>query len=114
MTTDLDLQTILTERLHVALPDIQAFCQRWQITELALFGSVLREDFQPSHSDVDVLISFAPNARQGLSEMMQIQEELEQLFQRKVDCIVKQSIERSQNWIRRRNILNSAQVVYGC
>ncbi|MBW4442277.1 MAG: nucleotidyltransferase domain-containing protein [Plectolyngbya sp. WJT66-NPBG17] len=112
MTTNLDLQAILTERLHIALPEIQTFCQRWHITELALFGSVLREDFHSSRSDVDVLISFAPQARQGLSEMIQIQEELERLFQRKVDCIVRESIKQSQNWIRKRNILNSAEVVY--
>ncbi len=110
MTTS--LEAILADRLHTALPEIQTFCQRWQITEIALFGSVLREDFQPNRSDVDVLITFAPQAHQGLSEMIQIKEELERLFQRKVDCIVKESIEQSQNWIRKRNILNSAQVIY--
>ena len=41
------------------LDDIAAFCQRWQIVELALFGSVLRDDFGPE-SDVDVLVRFAP------------------------------------------------------
>jgi uncharacterized protein len=113
MKTDLDLQAILRDRLRVTLSDIQIFCQRWDIAELALFGSVLRDDFHPMQSDVDVLISFAPQARQGLSEMIQIKEELEQLFQRKVDCVVKDSIEQSQNWIRKRNILDSAQVIYG-
>ena len=42
-------------------PAIAAFCQRWQIVELALFGSVLRADFRPD-SDVDVLVTFADNA----------------------------------------------------
>ncbi|MGG6270839.1 nucleotidyltransferase family protein [Leptolyngbya sp. AN03gr2] len=107
-----NLEAILIERLNIAPSEIQSFCQRWQITELSLFGSVLREDFHPDRSDVDVLITFAPQARQGLSEMLQIKEELEQLFQRKVDCIVKESIEQRQNWIRKRNILDSAQVIY--
>lgn len=110
MTTT--LEAILHDRLHITFSEIQIFCQRWQIIELALFGSVLREDFRLDQSDVDVLITFAPQARQGLSEMIQIKEELEQLFERKVDCIVKDSIAQSQNWIRKQNILNSAQVVY--
>ncbi|BAU09671.1 DNA polymerase beta domain-containing protein [Leptolyngbya sp. NIES-3755] len=107
-----NLEVILSDRLHIAPSEIRSFCQRWQITELALFGSVLREDFHPAQSDIDILITFAPQARQGLSEMIQIKEELEDLFQRKVDCIVRDSIEQSQNWIRKRNILNSAQVIY--
>lgn len=87
------------------------FCQRWKISELALFGSVLRDDFHPN-SDIDVLISFAPDAKRGAFVLAQMQAELEILFGRKVDLVSKRAIERSQNPIRRRNILNSAQVVY--
>jgi len=47
--------------IQTALPlpeqAIQAFCDRWQITELALFGSILRDDFRPD-SGIDNLISY--------------------------------------------------------
>lgn len=88
------------------------FCDRWHITEFALFGSVLREDFQPETSDIDVLVSFAPDARKGLFEWLDMKEELEQLFQRNVDFVSKAAIEESHNWLRKRNILNSAQIIY--
>lgn len=87
------------------------FCQRWQITELALFGSVLREDFRPD-SDIDILVTFAPEAKQGGFALAEMQTELEVLFGRDVDLVSKKAIERSQNWIRRQNILDAAQVIY--
>ncbi|PSB18619.1 DNA polymerase subunit beta [Phormidesmis priestleyi ULC007] len=93
------------------MAEIQAFCDRWQITEFALFGSVLRDDFN-QNSDIDVLVTFAPDAKRGLTETIQMQDELQTLFGRKVDLIVKTAIERSQNWLRRNNILTSAQVIY--
>ena len=53
--------------LNISLPQeqITTFCHRWHITELALFGSVLRDDFHPN-SDIDVLVTFAPDAKRGL------------------------------------------------
>jgi len=47
-------------KIEIPQDEIADFCRRWKITELALFGSVLREDFT-SESDVDVLATFAPN-----------------------------------------------------
>lgn len=106
----LDLDKILAQ-LSFSRFEIEAFCQRWQVSEFALFGSVLREDFRPD-SDVDVLVTFFPHVHWGLTETMQMQEELESLFGRKVDLIIKSAIERSQNWIRKQHILQSAQVLY--
>jgi len=103
-------QTV-TRNLSLPLDQIEEFCQRWQITELALFGSVLRDDFSPE-SDIDILVTFDENFKRGLDETLQIQEELEGLFGRKVDLIIKSAIARSDNWLRRQHILNSAQVVY--
>lgn len=97
--------------IQLPIAKIQAFCQQWQITEFALFGSVLREDFR-SDSDIDVLVTFAPNARRGLTETLQMRDELQQLFDRQVDLIVKAALERSNNWLRRQHILDSAQVIY--
>ncbi len=90
---------------------IAQFCDRWQVTEFALFGSVLRDDFRPD-SDIDILITFAPEAKRGLTETMQMRDQLQAIFDRKVDLIVKAAIERSENWLRRKNILESAQTIY--
>ncbi len=106
----IDLDKTLA-RLSLSQFEIEAFCQRWQVSEFALFGSVLREDFHPD-SDVDVLITFFPTVHWGLTETIKMQDELESLFGRKVDFIIKSAIERSQNWIRKQHILQSAQVLY--
>ncbi|MEM1293485.1 MAG: nucleotidyltransferase family protein [Cyanobacteria bacterium P01_H01_bin.162] len=90
---------------------IADFCQRWQLTELALFGSVLRDDFRPD-SDIDVLITFAPDAKRGLLKLARMKHELEDTLGRQVDLVVKQSILDSANGFRRQEILSSAQVVY--
>jgi uncharacterized protein len=90
---------------------IAEFCQRWKISELALFGSALRNDFR-SDSDIDLLVTFAPDAKRGLFALAQMQTELEDIFGREVDLVSKRAIERSQNWIRRKNILASAQLIY--
>lgn len=87
---------------------IQEFCHRWRVVEFSLFGSTLREDFKPK-SDVDVLISFAPKANIGLFEMAQMQIELEGIFNRSVDLVEKASL---RNPYRRREILQSAKVIY--
>lgn len=87
------------------------FCQRWKIIEFALFGSVLREDFH-SESDVDVLVTFAPNAAWTLFDHVDMQDELSRLFGRKVDLVSRRGIERSQNERRRQAILESARPFY--
>jgi predicted nucleotidyltransferase len=101
------------DRLPIVLPlsEIAAFCQRWNITQLALFGSVLRDDFGPD-SDIDVLVTFAPGSVRTLAAVSQMQQEIEALFGRRVDLVDRQSIERSPNYLRRRAILSSARTVY--
>jgi hypothetical protein len=91
---------------------VARFCRQWKIVEFALFGSVLREDFRPG-SDVDVLVTFAPDARWTLFDVGRMQEELKAMFGCEVDLVSRRGIEASQNWLRRRTILASAQVVYG-
>lgn len=87
------------------------FCRRWHIRTLALFGSALREDFQPE-SDLDFLVTFEPSADWSLLDHLRMQEELEALLGRKVDLVSRRAIERSANWIRRDAILGSAEIVY--
>ena len=90
---------------------IAEFCRRWKIRELALFGSVLREDFGPD-SDIDVLVTFASDADWSLLDHVQRQDELGTILGRKVDLLSRRAVERSENWIRRRAILESAEIVY--
>ena len=88
-----------------------AFCRKWQNTELALIGSILREDFRPD-SDVDVLVSFAGEADWSLLDHVVMEEELAGIIGRKVDLVTRRAVERSANRIRRQAILGSAEVVY--
>lgn len=90
---------------------LNQFCRRWSVSELALFGSALREDFGPE-SDVDILVTFAPEAAWGLLDHVQMEMELSELLGRGVDLLTRRAVERSQNPVRRREILDSAQTVY--
>lgn len=84
------------------------FCQRWKVIELALFGSVLRDDFGPD-SDIDVLVTFTANCGWSLFDLAQMQEELKDIFQREVDLVEKEGL---RNPFRRHEILNHMEVVY--
>jgi len=101
----------MNTRIAIDPEKVAAFCQRWKIVELSLFGSVLREDFRPD-SDVDVLVTFAPEADWSLFDHMAMEEELSAAFGRKVDLLSRRAIERSANWIRRQAILESAEPFY--
>ena len=95
----------------VKLKDLSLFCKRWKVHEFAVFGSVLREDFQPE-SDIDVLVSFRPSAEWGLFDHVQMQAELESLFGRQVDLVTRRALEQTQNHILRERILNSAKIIF--
>ena len=97
--------------LGLSEQEISDFCRRWRITELALFGSVLRADFD-ADSDLDILIAFAPDADWSLLDHVKMEQELEAVLGRKVDLFSRRSVERSHNWLRRREILDTAEVVY--
>ena len=100
-------------RVNIEIPHekIVVFCQKWKIREFALFGSVLRNDFRPE-SDVDVLVSFSPDADWSLLDHIEMQQELETILNHKVDVVSRRAVERSENWIRRKAILESAVPYY--
>ena len=102
----------MSVHMTVPLEDVAAFCERWRIVELALFGSVLRDDFGPD-SDVDVLVRFEEEARHTLFDLSRMEAELEAIFEREVDLVSRRGVERSRNHLRRTAILESAEVVYG-
>src|SRR5258708_40061517 len=101
----------MTVRIVVDQHAIEAFCQRWGVTELDLFGSAIRDDFR-ANSDVDVLASFSDDRRPTLLTLVQMEAELEHLFGRKVDLLDKRSVERSDNYIRRKHILAHREPLY--
>jgi hypothetical protein len=87
---------------------IEQFSRRWRVKELALFGSVLRDNFGPQ-SDLDVLVSFEPDAPWTLWDLSRMREELEELFGRKVDLIEQEGLE---NPFLRHAILTTKRVIY--
>ena len=74
----------MTTELNIPKELLTAFCRRNRIRQLALFGSVLRDDFGPD-SDLDVLVEFEPGTRVGLIKMAGLEIELSRMLGRKVD-----------------------------
>jgi predicted nucleotidyltransferase len=97
--------------LNIPQEQVAAFCRRWHIVELGLFGSVLREDFRPE-SDIDVLVTFQADCRWSLLDLITMQEELKEILGRDIDLVEKKVVERSENYIRRRHILRSIEPLY--
>lgn len=95
-------------KINLPLKQIESFCQRWKIKEFALFGSVLREDFR-ADSDIDVLVSFAPEGGITFDNRVEMLDELAEIFGRQVDLVEKEGI---RNPFRRHEILTTREVVY--
>jgi len=97
-------------RIRITLPHkkIRDFCLKWKITEMALFGSVLSDEFRHD-SDVDVLVSFKDDAGWGLFDFVDMIDELQDIFGRKVDLVEKDSL---RNPFRRQAILAGNEVIY--
>lgn len=99
--------------LKVQIPrrKLAAFCRKHQIQKLAFFGSVLRADFKPTASDVDILIEFKSGYNPGL-DFFAMPEKLKQIIGYNVDLLTYRGVRASRNPIRRKAILESAQVYY--
>ncbi len=98
-------------RIEIPRDKIAAFCQKHRIRKLSLFGSALREDFR-ADSDVDVLVSFAEDTRYSLLDLVAMEEELRNILGREVDLVEREAIEQSENYIRRRHILQAEEPIY--
>ena len=101
----------MSPRIPIDSEKLAEFCRRWKIVELDLFGSVIREDFRQD-SDVDVLITFAPEVNYSLFDLVHIQDELSEMLGRNVDLVDRDSVEHSENYIRRNHILSNLERVY--
>lgn len=95
--------------LPITLPmdEIAALCREYQVRELSLFGSVLRDDFR-EESDIDLLVLFEPEAEIGFLELAGLQFALADLLERDVDLVPKRGLKP----VIRDEVLNSAQVIY--
>jgi predicted nucleotidyltransferase len=96
-----------TVPLHISLEELACFCRRYQVRELALFGSMLRQDHRPD-SDVDLLVSFQPAARVTFLTLARMQRELEALLGRHVDLVPKEGLKP----VIRDHVLATARVLY--
>ncbi|WP_008311956.1 nucleotidyltransferase family protein [Leptolyngbya sp. PCC 6406] len=106
----MDIET-LYHRLGITPAQLAEFCQIAQITELALFGSILRDDFCPD-SDIDILVTFTPDCKIDLMGFVRLEYDLEDWLHRDVDLVEKETVESDFNWIRRKEILDNSQVIY--
>jgi predicted nucleotidyltransferase len=106
-------KTMIYDRLNLTPERLADFCKQHHILELSLFGSILRDDFR-ADSDVDMLVvlNHSANPHLSLMDLVGMEYQLEDMVGREVDLIEKRSIVDSDNWIRRKNILNTAQVIY--
>ena len=101
---------VLSPRVLATPAAIAEFCKRWRVAELSLFGFALKDDYRRD-SDIDVLVEFAPDGVPGI-EFVTMAAELSRLLGRQADVLTRSAVERSQNYIRRREILESAEVIY--
>ena len=90
-----------------ALKAIKNLCQRYQVQELSIFGSTLREDFRKD-SDIDLLVEFEPEAQIGFVTLARMQRELSAILNRSVDLVPKGGLKAKI----RESVISSAKVLY--
>lgn len=98
----------MNAQVHLDKDELAAFCRKWRVRELSLFGSALRDDFGPE-SDLDFLVSFEPDARLDIDILLDMKEELETRFGRPVDIVEKEAL---RNPWRKYEILRTREVLY--
>lgn len=100
-----------TPRIDIPKEQLAKLCKRWNIVELSLFGSVLRDDFGPD-SDVDIMVKFAANSHTSLLDLVTIQNQIEQLVGRRIDLVTRSGIEHGSNPYIKNKILKNAETFY--
>ena len=105
--------TISIPNLRMPLPmaQIASFCRRWSIARLEVFGSALRDDFRPD-SDLDLVATYAPEARWSLLDRVRMKLELEDMLGREVDLLNRRALEKARSRARAAAILTQAEPIY--
>ena len=98
----------MNARVKLDQEALAAFCRKWRVRELSLFGSALRDDFGPE-SDLDFLVSFKPGAGWDLWDLVTMREDLISIVGRDVDMVVKEAL---RNPYRRKEILSNRKVIH--
>ncbi len=100
---------------RIALTDAQMseLCRRWGLTEIGVFGSVTRDDFDPETSDIDVIVAFSDERRRSYFDLFRLRDELEGLLGRKVDLLTKKAVLSSRNHFRRDEMMRDYTVLHG-
>jgi predicted nucleotidyltransferase len=101
----------MTNNVTISREQIKDFCLKNHIKSMALFGSVLRDDFK-ADSDIDVMVEFEQGSEPSLMRMAELEERLSEIFGRNVDLVELRAVNSSQNYIRKKHILSSLETVY--
>jgi predicted nucleotidyltransferase len=104
------MSSVIEHNVPIPRKEFTEFCRRWRIAECAFFGSVLTEGFG-QESDLDILVAFEEGADWSLLDHILMEQQLEELFDRKVDLFTRRSVERSSNLRRRKEILETAEAI---
>ena len=101
-------------QIDIPYDEIRTFCEKWGLSRMEVFGSAIRDDFDPDTSDVDLLASrpSPPTVRVSLFDEMRMIEELAAIFGRKVDLVWRSVIEEKPDKIRNRSILAHTMTIY--
>lgn len=103
--------TELSSRLNITNTALADFCRRWRVTELAVFGSILRDDFGPD-SDIDLLVTFEPDSPWSLFDIVTMKLEAEALFGRPIDIVSRRGVEQHTNPWAKHLILSTAKPIF--
>lgn len=101
----------MNDNMPIAGGDLAVICRKWRIRDLSIFGSAVRGELRLD-SDLDILVSFDPNANWDLLELLHAQDDLEAHFGRRIDLVETEAVEKSDNWIVLRETLATAQQIY--
>ena len=101
-------------KITVPYDEIEVFCEKWGLTKMEVFGSAIRDDFNPETSDVDLLISNPQNPTVGISLFDEVRmcDELAEIFGYKVDLVWRVSVETHYNERRKKSILGRTETIY--
>jgi len=98
----------MNPKLQLDRDALAAFCRKWRIRELSIFGSALRDDFGPD-SDLDFLVSFGERTPWDLWDLVDMRDELMSIVGREVDIVAKEAL---RNPYRRKEILSNREVIH--
>lgn len=93
--------------IEIQMDAVAEICRRYSVSELSLFGSVLRDDFRHD-SDVDILVAFKPDAEIGFMEYSRMQRDLSTALGRKVDMVSKTGLKA----VIRDDVIASSRIIY--